>query len=233
MPRKSPYSVAARVAVLLREHTQKEIARQLGVSERTIRRWKNQEKRSPTAHAAIRPSVTVESRLTEASNRERRRIVQHNVRLSHGRQPIPRNVDVLPVGERRSLRNYRQGKWDGTYRESAWINYDVSGLGMNTMLQMLSTFSGEDISVQFIFRAALDEPGVSGRVIKDSGGRPLYLRAASAPEYMGDIEDDSQLADMLDENFNRPGRKPLYIAVHDRARPKVIGNPRRIRRKRK
>lgn len=222
MSRRSPYSVAARVAVLLREHTQKEVARQLGVSERTIRRWKNQEKRSPSARAAIRPSHAVEPRLTEASNRERRRIVQHNVRLSHGRQPIPRNVDVLPVGERRSLRNYRQGKWDGTYRESAWINYDVSGLNTNTMLQMLSTFSGEDISVQFIFRAALDEPGVSGRVIKDSGGRPLYLRAASAPEYMGDIEDDSQLADMIDENFNRPGRRAMYIAVHDRARAPVI-----------
>lgn len=217
MPRRSPYSVQARVALLLREHTQKQVARQLGVSERTVRRWKNAEKRSPTARRAVAPSSTVERRITQHANRERRRIVQHNERLSHARQPVPRDVDVLPVGERRSLRIYKGGKFTGAYRESAWINYNVRGLNPNTMLQMMQTFSGEDLYVQFIFRAALDEPGISGRVIKDASGRPLYMRAASAPEYMGDIEDDSQLADMLDENFNRPGRRALYIAVHDLA----------------
>jgi transposase len=231
VPRRSPYSVAARVALLLRDHTQKEIAKRLGVSERTIRRWKNEEKRSPRARAAVRPSVTVERLLTRESNRERRRIVSHDERLARGRQPVPKQLDVTPIGERRALRNYRQGKWDGTYRESAWINYDVSGLKMNTMLAMLRTYIGEDLSVQFIFRAALDEPGISGRVIKDASGRPAYMRAASAPEYMGDIEDESQLADMLDENFNRPGRRAMYIAVHDRGRPPVIKNPRKRKRK--
>ncbi len=208
----------------------------VGRSVRTVRRWENQEKRSPTARGPVRPLRDVEPVLTREANRERRRIVQHNERLAHGRQPVPRDLPVLPVGERRTLRNYKAGKWDGTYRESSWVNYDVHGLENETLLAMLREYMGEDLYVQFIFRTPDLSGAGTGRMVLDTRGNVLFYRAASAPEYFGDVDEDDQIQEMLDNNFNVPGHTALYIAVHDSGdvkRSNVQERKRKRRRKRK
>lgn len=216
MARKSPYSVRDRVMMLLQTMTQKQAAQKIGVSERTIRRWKNNEKWAPTAKAPVVPTRFDDERLTRESHRERQRVQRANKRVVGTKQIVPRGVPVLPPAQRRILRVYRAGRpVPGQFRTSSWVNYDVRKLNRSSMIALLRPFAGRDYRAQFIYEAPLSS-ALSGYVVRDSTGKAKRVRTASAPEYLGDVVTDTDLISLIDTHFFGRGRVPLYIGIHDR-----------------
>lgn len=218
MARRSPYSARERVLVLLQQRTQKEVARILGVSDRTVRRWKNE---------SVVPVERHDAALTHESNRERRRLTIHNKRLSHGKQPAMRDVPVIPVGVRRALKEYKNGKFTGRFRESEWVNYSVEKLSQRDVFALVGSMRRQFLVVQFIFDANKDDPAATGRFIIDKVGNVRKIRGVSVPQDMSVVESDADVADLIAPYYPPNPRKLLWFAVHDRKR----GFAKRRRRK--
>lgn len=126
------YSVSEKLALLLSGATQKQVALKLGVSERTVRRWKNED---------VKPLASNARNLTK-SFKSARKTKEH-----------------APAA-RRDLREYDQkGKWTGRYRKSDWLNYDTSFMAPKSIFNLIKRVrdknareEGGELLVQLIMK---------------------------------------------------------------------------------
>ena len=120
-------SLRERVLLLLQNKTQKQAASILGISERTIRRVKNVEGYD------TRVSKKTESIIQSQSN--------NIIKKATSKRRSKDTESKLEWGRRRDLRNYKtvRGKrlWDGSYRRSDWITYNVSFMSPRAILSLM------------------------------------------------------------------------------------------------
>jgi transcriptional regulator with XRE-family HTH domain len=142
-------SIRAQVLTALQEYTQKELAERLGVSTRTIRRWKRGETEpgNPFVRLALRDEFRA----------ERDRIRRINRRM---RAPDPPEVEVPLFGDRRKLVEYdSHGRDTGERYDSDWINYNVTRLDRDELFGILKVLRDRNATVQIIFRVRKYEGG--------------------------------------------------------------------------
>lgn len=123
------------VLLVLRGRTQKQAAQFLGVSERTIRRWKNEGVTPSPQHALV---------LKKAATHERR---------------------VLSQPTRRRLKEYVKGLPTGKTYQSDWLSYKVEGLSPSDIFSLVKRVRGkkeregyDELLAQFILMR-VDERG--------------------------------------------------------------------------
>lgn len=206
-----------------REHervpvTMARTAKELGVSVRTLRRWKNQgtEPGAVSQRAAKRLqklSSSVAATTSAQLERDRRR---HPRAMKITRAEVP----LIPRGHRRQLNEYVRGKATGRTYESSWINYSVRGWRFSEVLALVWRAVKAKKIFQFIYSVP---PGVRivGYDHEQSGGvRRVTTRTATAPIDPYSFESQESLADFLlrylDMEEGRLSRKMLYIGVDDK-----------------
>jgi transcriptional regulator with XRE-family HTH domain len=217
---KRRYSTRDKIVALSQRFTQAQIARKLRVSERTIRRWKNE---------GVEPSKTKTAsvaKLQSQFERERKRVAQslERDRAKHRGAPrLEKRVAVLPIPERRAIRQYRGGKWTGKYRESDWLNYDVSRLSFAEVHALVVALRDQGRVVQLIYRIPK-----GGRYPRDERGRPgrVVDKATKVGTPITDLSnlDDGDIQDFM-LRFVHPepsakGNRFLIVAALDKGRVK-------------
>lgn len=216
---RSRYSIRDKLLTLAQAMTQKQIARELGISERTVRRWKNE---GVEPNRALRRVARAETKLQRSFEREHKRIVEdirRDRRKHKGAPRIEKKVRVLPPGERQQLRVYRAGRDTGQLRTSEWINYRVEALGLKEIFEIVRALRDEGRIVQLIYRIPKgarypdDARGKPGRVVKQS------TRTGSPPLDLSNL-DDGDLMDFLlryvDAEPGPKSRRILYVSALDK-----------------
>jgi transcriptional regulator with XRE-family HTH domain len=190
--------------------SQAAIARRLGASVRSVRRWKNE---------GVTPSDKAASRLARAAADVGRKLRAHNRRISRGRQPVPDRP--LPRGIRRKLKQYDQGKDTGRTYEAEWVNYPVRGMGIDDVIAILESLydksGGALLQVQLIFSTRLDDPvyWTDSRKASKREQKTGRKRAASTIENAGGWRSRDSARAFATKWLEGAGRVPLYIGVLD------------------
>lgn len=216
MARRPPVSVRAQVLTALQEYTQKELAAQLGVSERTIRRWKNEgvEPANPFVALALRDEYKAEKERIRSRNR--RRIPD----------ATPPRSDVPLIGERRNLREYdSQGHFTGRHYPSDYVNYNVARLDADTIFGILQDLRDRDASIQLIYRVKR-YPGEMQFLSPGARNATgvFSLRGFTDSDLWGGFAPFKGLASYVSQGNNT---RIIHIAVIDRGGKK----PRKTRKK--
>lgn len=151
--------------------TQKELAQKLGVSDRTIRRWKSGEAAPSAVHEAI---------IRKAAGAVRRKAVRGFPQIE--------NFPAMQ-GHRRELIQwgYRNGKaYDTGKRElSDWVNYDVSAMPLQRIYDFIYQWSRTN-QVQIIYEI---RHGIDARVGRKPDG--YYADHQHASTVVRDRRDDT------------------------------------------
>lgn len=128
-----------RVLIMLDAHgTLGRVAEILGISIRTARRWKNEgtEPTKPHREQLVKKSKTA-------------------IRVVKKKSPQPSRTFPVPLkATRRQLRKYVNGRWTGEYFASHWLNYHVSTLDYERMLDLLRVMRDGARDIQFIYLTA-------------------------------------------------------------------------------
>lgn len=198
--------------------TMAQIAREVGVSIRTLRRWKN-EGVEPRNAASAKKLVRVASRAQGQTARE--------LTLDKRRHPravrfTRKDMPVLPAGHRRQLRRYGRKKGrvvdTGKTYESSWINYAVHGWNFRELGALVAKIWRSKHPFQFIY----DVP--AGGSLPKSGDKPARrvrrtTRAATAPINPYAFRSEADLMDFLnnyiDYEQGKLSRRMVYVAVDD------------------
>lgn len=198
-------------------YTQKEIGRRLGVTDRTIRRWKagrrpNDDPRKPPREVKI--PAALDRKLSVQASAARREVGAHNRGLARG-SPTPRDVPVLPPGMRRRLqaRDAHGRAVGGTY-QSEWVNYSVKGFTSAQIMAVLHSLNKQGAQVQLIYSAPATDPYFEGRVTHAQRRAKLKIRGGSVPELLSKVR-ASAVEEFFEREFGVKGRTPLYVAVLD------------------
>jgi hypothetical protein len=195
------------------------VAKAIGVSIRTARRWKNEgvqpgavSVRAAKRLARLAPKVS--SAVAQALARDKEK---HPMAIKLTRKTLP----VLPVGHRRRLKIYGRDEHGnivatGRTRASDWINYSVRRFG--EVLEL----AWQAVRAKKIFQFIYEAP--AGGSLPKSGDRPerrtrKKVRAATAPidPYMFSMQADlaAYLGNYLELEEGRLSRRMLYVAVSD------------------
>lgn len=192
--------------------TQREMARQFRVSERSIRRWKNEGVEPNKSLRHIRRAVDV--RLQDEFERERKRVTK-NLREDRRRHPgAPRIEDklgILPPGSRRELKEYERGRDTGRTYASDWINYDVSRMTPQDILEVMKAIRDEGKLMQMIYRIPK-----GARYPRDARGRPGKVvskstRTGTPPVDLSNLDDGDLWDFLLRYTDAEPGPKSRRI----------------------
>lgn len=187
--------------------TQTQIGKRLGVTSRTVRRWKNEGVTPNAAHAA---------KLTREGGRAREEVRRLNRRVARG-APVPVGP-VLPPGTRRKIRlRDREGRDTGRTRSSEWVNYSVKGMGRAQIMALFASLNAQGATVQLLYDAPATDPYFEGRVTHEQLRDRQKIRGGSVPEILSKIP-AARLEQFYREEFGVAGRVPLYIAVLDRGK---------------
>lgn len=187
------YSARDRVVTILSQGlTQKQAAKLLGVSERTIRRWKNE---------GVKPLSTNDHKLSLVSSRIRKRERRHGAP----------NLPVIPPTQRRKLREYQNGKWTGKYKWSDWLTHDVRKFSNDDIFTLLQVLRDQKATVQFLVKVVVR--GDSGRI-----SRTFHYR--SKIYYLGNYT-DIDLWELIDELIT-VYEDEAYIELVDVLNPRAI-----------
>ncbi len=206
MPRRIP--TVDRLVVILAHHTQREAAAMFDVNPRTIRKWKSGEIKAPNAeHSRVISSV---------ANRVKKRIDAHNRREVAVPQWLPGGTYATPVGVKRELREYRNGRWTGVVGKSNWINYDVRGYSRSQIGALFDHFVKLKVgNFQIIFDAPKDfDKNNSGVPVEDASGHKRRRRLGTGRQ---DIERMSlrKIAELRQKYIENPIVRVHYLGVLD------------------
>lgn len=208
------YSTREKIVTLSQSFTQKKIARMLRVSERTVRRWKNEGVEPATPQRAARLQRSFESEAKRVGAALRRDIRKHPEAPR-----IEKRVRVVPKGERRVLAERAAGKKTGRFVESAWINYDVSKMNVKEIHAILAALRDDDRVVQLIYKIPK-----GGRYPRDARGRPgrqvsKPVRTGSSITDLSNLDDADLMDFLLTFTDPEPGpksRRILFVSALDR-----------------
>lgn len=153
-------TTAERVRVLTARATMAEAAKAIGVSVRTLRRWKNEGKEPGDADTR--------RKLVQASTRERAKILRAG-RTGSDRYEVP-NVPVPPPTQRVRWRDREDPTGRRTVRSDT-IAHDLRGMTIGDVLRLLRYYADRGAMIRIIYR--VPKGGTS------QGGRE-YSRSANA-----------------------------------------------------
>lgn len=217
MPKRR-YSIRDKLVTMAQAYTQREIAELIGVSPRTVRRWKNE----GVQPAAYLPEIQkAEKRLQRTFEREHKRVAAdaRRDRRAHPQAPrLEKKLRVLPVGHRRELNVYERGKKTGRTRKSSWINYDVRAWNIKEIHALVAALRDEGRIVQLIYKIPK-----GARYPKDARGRPgkvvgKTVRTGSPPLNLEGM-DDGELLDFLlqyaEPEKSAKARSIMYVGALD------------------
>jgi transposase len=215
---KRRYTLRDKLVTLSQAYTQKQIAKQLGVSDRTIRRWKNEGVKPAVALPEIRGSLY---NLQASFERERKRLtkmLREDRRKHPGAPKLDKVLRILPPGHRRKLREYKAGRETGKKRDSEWINYDTAKLDFDEIFQLVQALRDEGRIVQLIYHIPK-----GARYPRDSRGRvgkPVSkpVRVGTPPLDLSNM-DDGDLQEFLlryvDAEYTSKSRRIVYVSALD------------------
>ncbi len=202
--------------------TQAQAAKMLGISERQLRRYKNGERNAAGQKYEVRAASERDARIHRVATKIRRGILdidRREIERTGSRQVVPHDLSVLPRGERRTLKVYKNGIWTGKgkkipdpedFYDSDWMNYDVRGMSRTQIFALLKFFVRRKATVQLIYKA---------QSYDDEQEKMVWRNGASTLESLAGF-DDADINRLLDTYFYRSTvyskTKPLYIAVLDR-----------------
>jgi transcriptional regulator with XRE-family HTH domain len=188
-------TVRDKVALLATRYTQKQIAEKLGVSTRTVRRWKNEN---------VQPArVQTEAKLRSLAASVRKTL---QAQARKARAPLP-NVPVPPKA-RRVLRLDPSDPKLVRRIDSDTVSYDVRGMSMQDIRAILRWLRDRDRIVRVIYK--IPKGGTS------LGGRDYLKGGQSSTEWEADFgmftddEIDAWMGDLFAGH-----RRMLYIMVAD------------------
>jgi len=186
------YTLREQLQQLATQYTQRQIAERLGVSERTVRRWKNEGVQPSADHAdaaavARRDAAEVRKRIIRQS--ENFADVDTTLKTSI-KKPIKQLRKARPLpATRRKLRDemigYKQVKGRGknkgkvfyrevwTYRLSDYVMYDVRVLDQREQIEFIRAALQDGGSVQLVFTT--DSYGGKRRYMTTSPINPAIL----------------------------------------------------------
>ncbi len=215
---RSRFSTREKILALSQRYTQKEIAKRLGIGERTVRRWKNENVEPSTKARAKRLQQDFEREHKRTAQELRRDAVKHP-----GAPRLEKRLRALPRGTRRALKVYAKGRETGAFRESEWLNYDTSKMSVREVHALLAALRDDSRVVQLIYRIPKGSryprdprTGKPGKVVKKS------TRTGSPILDLSNL-DDGELMDFLLQYMDaEPGpksRRVVYVAALDRKPP--------------
>jgi hypothetical protein len=192
------YTTRERALMLLETRTQKQAAKLLGVSDRTIRRWKNRE--------VERPIPVNEERLIARAARDRERLQREWHRAGHGIRLPPRPRITVRASRQHIKQRDIQGRETGRYRDSEWLALHVHNLNNLEIARLLMQFKDQG---EFAFQVKYRVPkgGLSPDPMKRQRPAKEAYTVRSRMEYLNAFEDDTDLMMFFDHirNDNVPG----------------------------
>lgn len=244
--RKAPRSSARRIstrakvlAVLTRERevfnrqtqsyerrppTMTQAAKQIGVSVRTLRRWKNE---GVQPRLRTRRDIARFNKLTKAaqnSERSTKRELDRDAKKHKGALRITKkDLPVLPQAHRRLLKRYAKDKKGvvvptGQEYDSSILNYNVRGWTFREIAALVLQAWHAKKPFQFIY-----EVPAGGQLPKSGRHGPRKVakmtRAGTAPINPLDFDDESQVIQFLNRyiDFEQGmySRRMIYVSVDD------------------
>jgi transposase len=186
------YSVADLTATATQRFSQKDLAARLGVSTRTIRRWRNE---------GVQPADPIMyGRLKRTYDGVKRRIVAENKKIDAS----PPDIPIPLLGHRREVASEfdAQGRVVAT-APSDWVNYDVTRVKDMVAWESLQNLRDRGATVQVIYMGEASPDYPSGR----QGTSAIYLFPSMS---------DQQLRRLTLGSISY--RRLLHIAVLDHRR---------------
>lgn len=164
-------STRAQVLTVLQRYSQREAADRIGVSTRTIRRWKNEgiEPRNPFVELALRDEY----------GRVAGSIKRRNLKTAPGAHPPDTDIPVY-ADRKEIVERDKRGEPTGQYTDSDWVNYNVALLNDDDIVDFLERLrkrgKGQMVNIVFHIPAGRRYPG--GPVVAKSqrgGTGPMSL----------------------------------------------------------
>lgn len=187
------YSTRDKIALLSTVYTQREIAARLGVSVRTVRRWKNEgvePRRAPETLA--RETTNVHRQLRRAANKARAPLP---------RVPVPpkvRRVQRLDPSDPKLVRRIA----------SDTVSYDVRNMSESDVRRVLRYLRDTGRIVRLIYKIPKGGTSLGGRDYPKGGQASTDWEAD-----FGDFENDD--IDAMMQNVYANSRRLMYIMVID------------------
>lgn len=165
MARAPRYSARDNIMAVLQGRTQREAAAFLGVSERTIRRWKNEGVQPSRQHAPV---------LSQGAARARKSI-RDSARKIPTITPVPR-IPVPPRVTRRTIhvRDIR-GQPTGQMRLSDWASYDVRDMENTDIHVLLKWARDRNAVIQITYHVPKGGTSLGGRELREGGNASTSL----------------------------------------------------------
>lgn len=204
--------------------TMGEIAKKIGVSVSTLRRWKNQ---GVTPRARSRKEIRRLERLATAAKKAARATAaedRRDARKHPGKLRITkRDLPALPVGHRRKLKRYRRGD-DGRIRatgeefDSSIVNYNVRGWTFREIAALIQQAWKAGKPFQFVY-----EVPAGGSLPKSGRAKERKVRhttrAGTAPIDPFGIQSQEELLTILnryiDVENGEFSRRMVYVSIDD------------------
>lgn len=204
--------------------TMREAAKKVGVSVRTLQRWKNE---GTVPRAKTRKEKARVERLDKAARKAEGVTVREMAkdRRTHPKalRITKRDLPVLPVGHRRRLKHYKRDKKGrirptGEEYDSSIVNYNVRGWSFREIAALVLQAWKAKKPFQFVYEVpaggSLPKSGRSKeRRVKET------TRAGTAPIDSYGLETQAEVLDVLNRYIDIENgefsRRMIYIAIDD------------------
>jgi len=190
------------VVSLSAPRTQKEVGRMLGVTDRTVRRWKNEEVLQPMRRHA--------RKLAELSRHERERIYRETrLVASQGKTKyrLPRDLPPLPASRRLLKERDVQGRETGRYKPTDWLWFDVKRLRASEIVDLLLAFQRQG---NYMFQVLFRLPANAA----PRGGTDPAITSFARNEMTGTEQLRLHDAESLQNFLEDIPYKKLYVSIH-------------------
>lgn len=205
--------------------TMAEVAQKIGVSVRTLRRWKNEGTQPQTK---TRTQKTRVERLQKAARKAEKQTsgeVRRDLKKHPGRLRITRrDLPVMPVGHRRKLKQYARDKKGrmratGAEYDSSIVNYNVRGWSFREIAALVLQAWHARRAFQFVYEVPaggnLPESGRS----KERRVREL-TRMGTAPVDPYGFDTEAEVLTFLNRYIDienaEHSRRMVYVAIDDK-----------------
>lgn len=187
-------SARDKIITILELYTQKDAAKILGVSTRTIRRWKNE---------GVTPSKNLAPKLNANYDK-----ISRSIKRSNKKTTTVKTGRIIPIGTRRTLKVYnRRREHTGDYTLSDWVTFEVSKLSKDDIIYFLQQLREQGRIVQIVYLI----PGGSEAYPKQRAGTPMTdLSGATDKQFNAFLNGFLTYA-----HFYKPNTNVLFISVLD------------------
>ena len=220
LPSRSAQSLSGRVRTLLQDRSGRQLARELKVSESTVRRWKNALVEAPKEPVVARRLERVYKSECAGIRREARQ----------GKVKRPRGLGVLPRVRRIKRPAYellkqpipgKPGKFYSKKNlprvDTGTVEYDVSKMYKGEILRLIAWIRDRGGKFRVIYRVNVRAYGGEGKLKhkRRLDLRGKWIRTSTAPEDPSEWT-DADIMDYLDTNvYKTQFHQPMMIMENE------------------